>query len=311
VFRVLEDNVRTPSGLAYTMVARAAVEAQMPVAAEDRPRPVDGVPPMLRATLVDAAPAAAGDDPHIAVLSDGPSNSAWWEHGALADAMGVALVTRDDLEVRRGRLWRRDDPRRPLDVVYRRTDDASTSSWAAELVAEPLRAGRLGIVNGFGTGVADDKLVHAYVEDLIRFHLGQEPLLESVRSFDLLRADHLAEVLERLPELVVKPREGAGGVGVVICPHEEAAVIEGLRTELAAHPEDYIAQELVVLSTHPTVCDGELAPRHVDLRPFVLLGAGRSGSVVPGGLTRVALEEGALIVNASQRGGAKDTWVLS
>jgi uncharacterized circularly permuted ATP-grasp superfamily protein len=159
--------------------------------------------------------------------------------------------------------------------------------------------------------VADDKLVHAYVEDLIRFHLGEEPLLSSVRSFDLLRAEHRAEALERLPELVVKPREGAGGVGVVIGPHEQPAVIDDLRRQIAARPEDFIAQELVMLSTHPTAADGALAARHVDLRAFVFLGAEGTGSVLPGGLTRVALDQGALIVNSSQRGGAKDTWVLT
>ncbi len=309
-FRVLEDNVRTPSGLAYAMAARAALAAQLAVDPEDRPRALDGLPALLLRTLLDAAPAAAGPEPQAAVLSDGPANSAWWEHARLADLMDVPLVVAADLEIRGGRLWRREDRLRPIDVVYRRTDDTSPASWAAELLREPLEAGRLGIVNGFGTGVADDKLVHAYVEDLIRFFLGQDPVLPSVRSFDLLREDHRAEALERLPELVVKPRNGAGGVGVVICPHEDGSVIAELRHRLRAHPEDYVAQELVMLSTHPTASGGVLAPRHVDLRPYVFLGAGRRGAVLPGGLTRVALDEGALIVNSSQRGGVKDTWVL-
>ena len=309
IFRVLEDNVRTPSGAAYAMAARNALAAQLSVPVEDRPRPLDVLPQILLRTLLDAAPAGAGPDPRPAVLSDGPQNSAWWEHGRLAALMGVPLVTAADVEVRGGRLWHREDRSRPIDVVYRRTDDTSTASWAAELLREPLEAGRVGIINGFGTGVADDKLVHAYVEDLIRFFLGEEPLLPSVRSFDLLREDHRAEALDRLPELVVKPRNGAGGVGVVICPHEDETVIAELRHRLRAHPEDYIAQELVMLSTHPTASEGALSPRHVDLRPYVFLGAGRRGAVLPGGLTRVALDEGALIVNSSQRGGVKDTWV--
>jgi uncharacterized circularly permuted ATP-grasp superfamily protein len=224
--------------------------------------------------------------------------------------MGVPVVTEEDLEVRGGRLWHRGDATRPIDVLYRRTDDAAPGSWAGRLLAEPLAAGGLGIVNGFGTGVADDKLVHAYVPELIRFFLGEEPELGTVRSFDLLQAEHRAEALERLDELVVKPRDGAGGVGVVICPHEDRAVVDGLRVQLAERPEDYIAQELVTLSTHPTAAGGALAPRHVDLRAFVFLGAGREGSVLPGGLTRVALGEGELIVNSSRNGGAKDTWVL-
>ncbi len=310
-FKVLEDNVRTPSGLAYAMAARAALEAQLPVAEPDRPRPVDGVAGMLLATLHAAAPATAGPEPQAAVLSDGPANSAWWEHGRLADLMGVPLVTAADVEVRGGRLWRRADRSRPIDVVYRRTDDTSPTSWAAELLREPLEAGRVGIVNGFGTGVADDKLVHAHVEDLVRFFLGQEPLLPSVRSLDLLRPEQLEEALDRLEELVVKPRNGAGGIGVVICPHADPATVQELRHRLRAHPEDFIAQELVLLSTHPTLASGGvLAPRHVDLRPYIFLGAERAGSVLPGGLTRVALDEGALVVNSSQRGGVKDTWVL-
>ena len=309
-FRVLEDNVRTPSGLAYAMAARAALAAQLPLEPEDRPLALDGLPELLLRTLLDAAPPGAGPEPRAAVLSDGPENSAWWEHGRLAELMGVALVTAGDVEVRGGRLWHREDRSRPIDVVYRRTDDTSSASWAAELLREPLEAGRVGIVNGFGTGVADDKLVHAYVEDLIRFFLGEEPLLPSVRSFDLLREDHLAEALDRLPELVVKPRTGAGGVGVVICPHAAPPLVAELRHRLRAHPEDFIAQELVLLSTHPTASAGALAPRHVDLRPYIFLGAGRRGAVLPGGLTRVALDEGALVVNSSQRGGVKDTWVL-
>jgi carboxylate-amine ligase len=173
-----------------------------------------------------------------------------------------------------------------------------------------LLDGRVRVVNAFGVGVGDDKLAHAYVEDMVRYYLGEEPLVASVRTFDLGREEVLAEALNRLEELVVKPRAGYGGEGVVICPHAEPADVERIRSAVRDAPADYIAQELVPLSEHATVIDGELVPRHVDLRPFVFLGLSGEGRALPGGLTRVALEEGALVVNSSQKGGAKDTWIL-
>ena len=173
-----------------------------------------------------------------------------------------------------------------------------------------LRAGTLGLVNAFGTGVADDKLMHAYVEDIVRFYLGEEPRLRSVQTLDLGRPEVLEEALDHFDELVIKPRRGYGGIGVVICRDAERADVEAARRAVRAHPTGYIAQRLVCLSTHPTVIDGRLVRRHVDLRPYVFLGADDATHVMPGGVTRVALQEGALIVNSSQNGGAKDTWVL-
>jgi carboxylate-amine ligase len=174
----------------------------------------------------------------------------------------------------------------------------------------PLRAGTLGMVNAFGAGVADDKLTHAYVEDMVRFYLGEEPRLRSVPTLDLGRPEVLEDALDRFEELVIKPRRGYGGVGVVICRDADAADVEAARRTVRAHPAGYVAQHLVCLSTHPTVIDGRLRRRHVDLRPYVFLGADGETHVMPGGCTRVALQEGALIVNASQNGGCKDTWVL-
>jgi carboxylate-amine ligase len=200
--------------------------------------------------------------------------------------------------------------------VYRRTDEdrlrtpEGEPTWLAETFLGPLRAGRVSVVNPFGSGVADDKLVHAYVEDMVRFYCGEEPLIESVRTYDLGDREVLAEALERIDELVVKPRSGYGGEGVVVCPHATAEDRESVRREVAADPERFVAQELVELSTHPTVCDGRLEPRHVDLRPYAI-GSGGSTVAAPVALTRVALDEGSLVVNSSQNGGGKDTWLLA
>ncbi len=200
-------------------------------------------------------------------------------------------------------------------MVYRRTDEDrlrdehGRATWVADLLLEPLRAGTLVVVNPFGAGVADDKLAHAYVEEMIRFYLGEEPLLESVPTYDLGDPGVFAELEPRLDELVIKPRGGFGGEGVVVGPRVTADVHTAVRRRVASNPQGYVAQELVLLSTHPTVVDGALAPRHVDLRPFVD-GGGPGAAVVPGGLTRVAFGAGELVVNSSQNGGGKDTWVL-
>ncbi|HWI21897.1 MAG TPA: circularly permuted type 2 ATP-grasp protein [Baekduia sp.] len=306
---VLEDNVRTPSGFAYALAARELVEEQFPRLDDaELPRPIDHGLELLADTLAQAAPESAGDDPYIALLSDGPDNSAWWEHSLLSERLGIALVVADDLELAGDEL-RHDGSR--VDVVYRRTDACSTDSWVGELLGVAVRAGTLGLVNGFGTGIGDDKLVHAYVEDLIRFFCGAEPLLSSVKTFDLMRPEQLEEVVDRCAELVIKPRGGAGGVGVVICPHADPGDVEVARQAIREEPSAFIAQELVMLSTHPTVVGDRLVPRHVDLRPFVYMGRDRDAQVVPGGLTRVAFDEGALVVNSSQNGGVKDTWVLA
>jgi carboxylate-amine ligase len=308
---VLEDNTRTPSGLAYLQAARDAVSRNVMIPGGRRLRTLDGLAPALGAALQAAAPEGI-DEPEVALLTDGPANAAHWEHATLARRLRIALIELTDLETAGGRLWRRDDEgrRRPVDVLYRRTDEERLFDTAFEtLLLGPLRAGRLAVANAFGTGVADDKLVHAYVEDLVRFHLDEEPLLKSVPTYDLGAPGVLEMVLDRLGELVVKPRAGHGGRGVVIGPHADATTLETTRRLVAASPDRYVAQEVVLLSEHPTVSGDELVLRHVDLRPFVL-SAGERRRVMPGGLTRVALEEGELIVNSSRDGGAKDTWVL-
>jgi uncharacterized circularly permuted ATP-grasp superfamily protein len=306
-FLVLEDNCRTPSGLAYALAAREALEHALESDELDHVRSLGDVPQMLRDVL-DAARPDAGRAPCPVVLTDGPTNSAYYEHRRLAAALGVPLVTPHDLQLRADRLWLL-GAAHPVDVVYRRTDADHSTTPIGRLLAPALQAGTLSLVNAFGTGVADDKLTHAYVEALIRYYLGDEPLLPSVRTLDLGTPAGLAEADDRLAELVVKPRDGHGGIGVTICEQLDEAALEAVREQLHAAPDAFVAQECVPLSTHPTVIDGVPRPRHVDLRPFVLL-AGERVHVVAGGLTRVALSEGSMIVNSSQNGGAKDTWVL-
>jgi uncharacterized circularly permuted ATP-grasp superfamily protein len=314
-FRVLEDNVRTPSGLAYALAAREALGRRFPEGAPGPAEPVTRAVEMLGRALAAAAPDGV-DEPSIVLLSDGPANSAFYEHRRLARELGVPGVTLEDLSVRSGRLHARCDATiRPVDVVYRRTNEDRLTDESGELTAvgaalhEPLRTGKLAVMNGFGTGVADDKLIHAYVEDIVRFYLGEEPLLRSVRTYDLGAPEMLEMALDRIDELVIKPRTGHGGRGVVVAPHAHTTDIRRTADEVSADPTNYIAQELVMLSRHPTVVDSHLEPRHVDLRPFVFLSPA-GAEVAPGGLTRVALERAALVVNSSQRGGIKDTWVL-
>jgi uncharacterized circularly permuted ATP-grasp superfamily protein len=227
-------------------------------------------------------------------------------------------VTLADLERREGRIWARgqDGARRPVDVVYRRCDEdrlrdeSGRLTPVAELLLEPWLAGTVAVVNAFGTGLGDDKLVHAHVEAMIGFYLSEEPLLPSVPAADLGDPAALEALLADLRPYVVKPRHGAGGDGVVVCTHAQEADLRRLAGELRAHPEDFIAQRTISLSRHPTVIDGRLEPRHVDLRPYVVSTAAGTRAL-PGGLTRVALDEGALVVNSHQNGGAKATWVLS
>ena len=313
-FLVLEDNVRTPSGIAYVVAARELTDRRLPEPVPGRHR-VDGAFALLGETLRAAAPAGR-PDPLMAVLTDGPANTAWWEHRTIADRLGLALVGVADLAVADDGLYAKIDGRsRRLDVVYRRTSEDrlrgpdGRPTEVGRVLEEPWLRGQVGLVNAFGAGVADDKLAHAYVPEMIRFYLGQEPLLPSVRTYDLAVPEALEDVLSRIDELVVKPREGSGGNGVVIGPHAEEADIAATAEAVRRRPEGYVAQELVALSRHPTLVDGRLEPRHVDLRAFVFL-AGERATALPGGLTRVALEEGALVVNSSQNGGAKDTWVL-
>jgi len=314
-FQVLEDNVRTPSGVVYALAARRAIIDQLDPPEAERPVPIEPSFAILARVLRDAAPEGV-DEPTVAIITDGESNVAFFEHRTLAERLGVMLVTADQLELRHGELIARTEgaPTR-IDVLYRRTDEDRLHdprgglTGLGELLAGPWTAGRLGLVNGFGTGVADDKLVHAHVEDLIRYFLGEEPLLNSVPTYDLDTPSRVERVLGRLDELVVKPRAGHGGQGVVIGPLATPDELDHVASELRRAPEEYIVQQTVMLSQHPTVCEGELKLRHVDLRPFVFLSK-HEAHVVPGGLTRVAFEEGELIVNSSRNGGAKDTWVL-
>ncbi|WCB91962.1 hypothetical protein DSM104299_00641 [Baekduia alba] len=316
-FQVLEDNARTPSGIAYTLAARALVEDVLDLDPGRIPaRPLDGAIALLRETLDAAAPPGgdrdrATDPINLVVLTDGPTSPAYWEHRTLAVHLDAPLLTAEDLDLdaATGALVMRDAPQRPIDVVYRRTDASTLKAPGHALLLRALRAGRVGVVNAFGTGVADDKLTHAYVEDLIRFYDDEEPVLRSVPTFDLADPEHLEQALDRLDELVIKPRGGAGGAGVVICPHAERDAIGAIRQAITDDPGAYVAQELVLLSTHPTVVDGCLQPRHVDLRPFAFT-TPTTTRVLPGGLSRVALKEGSIVVNSSQDGGAKDTWVL-
>jgi uncharacterized circularly permuted ATP-grasp superfamily protein len=299
-FLVLEDNVTTPSGVGYAVAARDAVLSVLEPA--QRPRPLDGAVELLRGAMTAVARV---EQPTLVVLTDGPENAAHWEHRWAAECLGVALAEPDELELRGARLHHGDEP---VDVVYRRTNADVLDSDVGRLLYPAL--GTLGMVNAFGAGVADDKLVHAYVEDMVRFYLREEPLLPSVPTLDLALDEHRGRALDEAAELVFKPRDGYGGVDVVIGPHADPPAIEEVRRKVQADPGAYVAQPLVMLSRHPTVIDGRLAARHVDLRPFVFLHGPDDARVLPGGLTRVAFDEGALVVNSTQNGGAKDTWIV-
>src|SRR4051794_19956533 len=316
--RVLEDNARTPSGFAYAVAARRAVEPELPAGLPEPMAVPELLFEMLAGVLRDAAPDTSGE-PGVVVLSDGPDGgAAFYEHADAARRIGVPVVTLDDLERRGDRPAARDEDGRlrPVDVIYRRCnedrlrDEHGALTALGEALLAPWRAGTVAVVNGFGTGVADDKLVQAHVEDMVRFYLDEEPLLGAVPTYDLARPEALETVLGDLRGHVVKPRNGYGGQGVVVCAHAEEPALRRVREQLRADPARFVAQPLVALSCHPTVVDpGRLEPRHVDLRPFVF-SASAGARALPGGLTRVAWDPGALVVNSSQNGGAKDTWVL-
>jgi uncharacterized circularly permuted ATP-grasp superfamily protein len=317
-FRVLEDNLRSPSGVSYVIENRAAMTRVLPdLFGSLRVRPVDDYPTRLLAALRATAPPV--DDPTVVLLTPGVFNSAYFEHTLLARSMGIELVEGRDLVVRDGVVFMRTtEGERRVDVIYRRIDDEfldplpfrSDSLLGAPGLLGAARAGTVTIANGVGNGVADDKLICSYVPDLVRYYLGEEPVLPNVDTFRLGEPDHLAHVLDHLDELVLKPVDASGGKGIVIGPQADPATLDRLRRAVLADPRSWIAQPVVMLSTAPTLVDGRLVPRHLDLRPFAVHD-GESVWVLPGGLTRVALREGSLIVNSSQGGGSKDTWVIA
>ena len=318
-FRVLEDNVRVPSGVSYVLANRSAMRPQWAdTLARVRLRPVSHYPQRLLAALRRAAPPGV-TEPNVVVLTPGVYNSAYFEHAWLARAMGVELVEGRDLVCSGGTVRMRDTRgERRVDVIYRRVDDEfldpvqfrPDSMLGCPGLLTAARVGNVTIANAVGNGVADDKLIYTYLPDLVRYYLHEEPLLPNVDTWRLEQRDALAEVLDRLDELVVKPVDGAGGKGLVIGPQASREELDRLRARLRSDPRGWIAQPVVQLSTVPTLIGDDVAPRHVDLRPFAI-NDGHDVWVLPGGLTRVALPEGALVVNSSQGGGSKDTWVLA
>ena len=324
-FHVLEDNCRTPSGVAYMLEDREVMMRLFPeLFRTHRVRPISHYPEELLRTLQSVAPPNCPGDPVVVLLTPGQYNSAYYEHSFLADEMGIELVEGADLVVRDGVVHMRTTRGlRRVDVIYRRLDDAYLDPLAFRpdsVLGVPglmaaYRAGNVTIANAPGTGVADDKAVYCHVPDMIRFFLGELPILQNVPTWQCARPDDLAYVLDNLADLVVKDVQGSGGYGMLVGPHATAATREDFAGRIRATPDRYIAQPTLALSTCPTFVDDGVAPRHVDLRPYVLGGgSGDPGSIdvriVPGGLTRVALPEGSLVVNSSQGGGTKDTWVM-
>ncbi|HVD82189.1 MAG TPA: circularly permuted type 2 ATP-grasp protein [Propionibacteriaceae bacterium] len=317
--RVLEDNVRVPSGVSYVMTNRNAMITAMPEAfANQRIRPVTGYPTRLLTALRMAAPAGV-DDPTVVVLTPGVYNPAYFEHTLLARTMGLELVEGRDLECRRGRVFMRTTAGlQRVDVIYRRVDDdfldpvhfRSDSMLGVPGLVNAVRTGGVALANAIGNGVADDKLIYTYVPDLIKYYLREDPILPNVDTWRLEEDEAREEVLDRLDELVVKPVDGSGGKGIVIGPRASKSELDALRRRVSEDPRGWIAQPVVQLSTVPTLIEDCLQPRHVDLRPFAV-NNGEDVWVLPGGLTRVALPEGELVVNSSKGGGSKDTWVLS
>ncbi|WP_126976043.1 circularly permuted type 2 ATP-grasp protein [Frigidibacter oleivorans] len=318
-FYVLEDNCRTPSGVSYMLENREIMMRMFPgLFQSNRIEPVDGYSDLLRRTLASVAPAKCDRDPVIVILTPGHFNSAYYEHSFLADLMGVELVEGADLFVEHGFVWMRttEGPKK-VDVIYRRIDDSfldplcfrPDSMLGVPGLMDVYRSGGVTICSAPGAGVADDKAVYTFVPDMVRFYLGEEPILQNVPTWQCGKADDLKHVLANLPELVVKEVHGSGGYGMLVGPKATKEQIAVFADRIKADPGNYIAQPTLALSTVPTFVDEGVAPRHVDLRPYCLVG--ERIELVPGGLTRVALTEGSLVVNSSQGGGVKDTWVLA
>lgn len=318
IYRVLEDNLRVPSGISYVIENRIAMTRVLPVAfSKYRVRPVGHYGASLSKALRHVAPSGISD-PVIVVLTPGSYNSAYFEHAFLARQLGAQLVEGRDLVVRDHSVYTRTTHGlRNVDVIYRRVGDEfidpvvfrSDSVLGVPGLMSAVRAGTVTLANAVGNGVADDKGIYPFVPEMIRYFLDEEPILPNVTTYLPWESDQLDEVLSRLDELVIKPVAEAGGKGIVIGHQADDETLKRTADQLRADPRGFIAQEVVQLSTHPTFVDGRLGPRHIDLRPFVLSGGGEI-EVIPGGLTRVALSEGSLVVNSSAGGGSKDTWVL-
>ena len=319
-FYVLEDNCRTPSGVSYMLENREIMMRLFPgLFRENRIEPIDSYSTLLRRTLASVAPEkCTSSDPVVVLLTPGHFNSAYYEHSFLADLMGIELVEGADLFVEGPFVWMRttEGPKK-VDVIYRRLDDAfidplcfrPDSMLGVPGLMDVYRSGGVAIASAPGAGVADDKAVYTYVPDMIRFYLGEEPVLQNVPTWQCAKSDDLRYVLDNLAELVVKEVHGSGGYGMLVGPKASRDQLASFAERLRADPGKYIAQPTLALSTTPTFVDQGIAPRHVDLRPFCLVG--ERIELVPGGLTRVALTEGSLVVNSSQGGGVKDTWVLA
>ena len=318
-FFVLEDNCRTPSGVSYMLENREIMMRMFPqLFRENRIAPVDQYPQMLRRTLASVAPERCDGAPCIVILTPGHFNSAYYEHSFLADMMGVELVEASDLFVEGDYVWMRttEGPRR-VDVIYRRIDDAfldplcfrPDSMLGVPGLMNCYRSGGVTIASAPGAGVADDKAIYTYVPEMIRFYLGEEPILNNVPTWQCAKSDDCKYVLDNLGDLVVKEVHGSGGYGMLVGPKSSKEQIAAFADKIRERPGNYIAQPTLSLSTCPTFVEEGIAPRHVDLRPYCLVG--ETIELVPGGLTRVALTEGSLVVNSSQGGGVKDTWVMA
>lgn len=318
-FYVLEDNARTPSGVSYMLENRETMLRLFPeLFSQNRIQSVQAYPSNLHKSLAACAPQAAKGTPRVAVLTPGIFNSAYFEHAFLADQMGVELVEGHDLRVVDGRVaMRTTQGYQPIDVLYRRVDDdfldplnfKPESHLGVAGIMDVYRAGGITIANAPGAGIADDKAIYSYMPEIVEFYTGERPLLENVPTWRCSEADSLAYVLDNLADLVVKEVHGSGGYGMLVGPAASKKELAAFRKKLTAKPGNYIAQPTLALSTVPIFAKKGLAPRHVDLRPFVLVSP-NDIKITAGGLTRVALKQGSLVVNSSQGGGTKDTWVL-